>query len=190
MIIGCQKCNKKFEISSSLIPKNGRLLKCGSCNHEWFFIKQTNEKIITENNQINIDEINTESNNITVSLKNEEIEISPNTIEKEESKIEISPNTIEKEESKIEISPNTIEKEESEIKNKISRSDSKINKSQQKKISFFKILIVFIISIVSLILIADTFKEPISIIIPNIEFILYNLYETLKDIKLFFNDLY
>jgi len=176
MIIGCQKCNKKFEISSSLIPKNGRLLKCGSCNHEWFFIKQTNEKIITENNQINIDEINTESNNITVSLKNEEIEISPNTIEKEESKIEISPNTI--------------EKEESEIKNKISRSDSKINKSQQKKISFFKILIVFIISIVSLILIADTFKEPISIIIPNIEFILYNLYETLKDIKLFFNDLY
>ena len=37
MIITCDQCNKKFEIDSSLIPKEGRLLKCGSCEHVWFY---------------------------------------------------------------------------------------------------------------------------------------------------------
>ena len=50
MIISCPECNKKFEINSKLIPKNGRLLKCGSCNYEWFFSEQTtNEKNIKDN---------------------------------------------------------------------------------------------------------------------------------------------
>ena len=42
---------------------------------------------------------------------------------------------------------------------------------------------------IALIILADTFKSPISIIIPNIELILFNLYETIKDIILFFKDL-
>ena len=37
MIIACDQCNKKFEIDSNLIPKEGRLLKCGSCEHVWFY---------------------------------------------------------------------------------------------------------------------------------------------------------
>ena len=37
MIITCINCNKKFDINSDLIPKNGRLLECSSCNHQWFF---------------------------------------------------------------------------------------------------------------------------------------------------------
>ena len=142
MIIECQKCNKKFEINSSLIPKKGRLLKCGSCDYEWFFVEQTNEKIIQENDQINIDEISTESNKITESFKNEEIKKSPNTIKKEESEIKISSNTIEKEVSEIKISPNTIENDQLEAKNNLSSNDLKINKSK-KQISFFRILIVF-----------------------------------------------
>jgi len=40
-----------------------------------------------------------------------------------------------------------------------------------------------------LIIFVDTFKSPISEIIPNIEFILYNLYETIKDIISFLKDL-
>jgi len=37
MIVECPDCNKKFDIDENLIPTNGRLLQCGSCNHKWFF---------------------------------------------------------------------------------------------------------------------------------------------------------
>jgi predicted Zn finger-like uncharacterized protein len=37
MIIGCPNCNKQFKINLSLIPDNGRDLKCGSCDHVWFY---------------------------------------------------------------------------------------------------------------------------------------------------------
>ena len=66
--------------------------------------------------------------------------------------------------------------------------DSNI-KTNNKNVKFHNIIIVFIISFVAFIIFIDTFKYPISKIIPNIEFILYNLYESVKDIKLFFNDL-
>jgi len=168
MIIDCQKCNKQFEIDGSLIPIKGRLLKCGSCEYEWFFTREIIERINPENDQINIDETNSESDDISTAVKNK----------------------------KIKISPNKIENEELEIKTAISVNDLKVDQSKnkknftEKKLGFLSILIVFIISIVSLVIIIDTFKEQISVIIPNIEFILYNLYEVLKDIKLFFKDLY
>ena len=44
MIIDCPVCNKKFDIDQDLIPTNGRLLQCGSCNHKWFFKLNINEK--------------------------------------------------------------------------------------------------------------------------------------------------
>ena len=44
MIISCENCNKKFEVSDNLIPEQGRLLQCSSCNHKWFFKKT--EKLI------------------------------------------------------------------------------------------------------------------------------------------------
>ena len=28
---------KKFKINTSLIPDEGRDVKCGSCNHVWFY---------------------------------------------------------------------------------------------------------------------------------------------------------
>ena len=61
--------------------------------------------------------------------------------------------------------------------------------SESKKISFLNVILVFIISIIALIVLLDTFKDPISLAIPSIEFILENLYETLKDILLFIQDL-
>ena len=45
------------------------------------------------------------------------------------------------------------------------------------------------ISFIALIIVLDTFQLPISKIVPDIEFFLYNLYETIKDIKLFLTDL-
>ena len=44
MIIDCPVCNKKFDIDQDLIPTDGRLLQCGSCNHKWFFKLNINEK--------------------------------------------------------------------------------------------------------------------------------------------------
>ncbi len=44
MIIDCPICNKKFDIDQDLIPTDGRLLQCGSCNHKWFFKSNINEK--------------------------------------------------------------------------------------------------------------------------------------------------
>jgi len=49
--------------------------------------------------------------------------------------------------------------------------------------------VVILISIIALIIVLDTFKTPIGYIFPAIEKILYNLYETIKDIYLFLKDL-
>ena len=37
MIINCECGKKKFNIDGSLIPKEGRLLKCGSCSKIWHY---------------------------------------------------------------------------------------------------------------------------------------------------------
>jgi len=58
-----------------------------------------------------------------------------------------------------------------------------------KKNNFLYMILVFIVSFIALIILIDTFKRPISIIIPNIEILLYNLYETFRDIRLFIKDL-
>ena len=50
-------------------------------------------------------------------------------------------------------------------------------------------LIVAIISFVALIIVLDTFKTPLNNIFPNLEQILFNLYEIFEDIGLFFKDL-
>ena len=60
---------------------------------------------------------------------------------------------------------------------------------EDKKLSFLNVILVFFISIIALIVLLDTFRSPISLMIPSIEFILESLYETLKDILLFIQDL-
>ena len=54
MIIECPKCNKKFQIDQNLIPNNGRTLQCGSCDHNWFFKFENENKV--KNEDIQIDE--------------------------------------------------------------------------------------------------------------------------------------
>ena len=76
-----------------------------------------------------------------------------------------------------------------ESSHKIKRKHSYTN-LESKKISFLNVILLFIISSIGLIILLDTFKGPIALMIPNIEFILENLYETLKDILLFIQDLF
>ncbi len=145
MIISCDQCHKKFEIDSNLIPKDGRLLECGSCNHKWFYKQDIEDKT-------------------------EEIIIEPQLKNTEEEKID------------------PIESNISQI-NELNISSEKKEIIENKKIGFLNIIIVFIISFVALIILIETFKDPISIFIPNIKFILHSLYEIIRDIILFFKDL-
>ena len=52
MIIVCPACSKKFNIDEKLIPGEGRLLKCGNCDHTWFFKKEENIKLEAETQKI------------------------------------------------------------------------------------------------------------------------------------------
>jgi len=159
MIIECTNCNKKFEVDPELIPKKGRYIQCGLCNHKWFFKKDIEEKILEINDEIPINEIKEEIK-ITKDFNIEKADEKKITEEILEEKIEIKQNNHEK----------TLKK--SNILNKI--------------ISY---LIVAIISFVALIIVLDTFKTPLNNIFPNLELILFNLYETFEDIGLFLKDL-
>ena len=50
-------------------------------------------------------------------------------------------------------------------------------------------IVVSILSFIGLILLLDTFQIQLSSIFPNLELLLYNLYETMKDMLLFVRDL-
>ena len=54
---------------------------------------------------------------------------------------------------------------------------------------FLSYIIVFIITFIGIIIVLDTFKNPLSSVFPNLELILYNLFETLRDLILFAKDL-
>ena len=167
MIITCNNCNKKFDIDSSLIPDKGRLLQCASCDHKWFFKKEVLENTVSPIDE-DIDNINVFDQNS--SSTNEEERVSD--VAKDEVEVDL--------------------KEEIKEKNEININKSTQVNNKPKKQKNFKILNIFIVAIISsvaFIIIVDTFKYPIGKIVPNIEFILYNLYESIKDISLFIRDL-
>ena len=139
MIISCENCNKNFEVDSTLIPENGRLLQCSACDHKWFYKISKFSDLELSNNQI------TEEITENLSDENEEVEV----------------------------------------------------QKKKKQTNFgdilFKIFahfIVFVVTIIAVIIILDTFKSPLSSIFPNLELFLFNFIETLKDIQLFIKDLF
>jgi len=74
--------------------------------------------------------------------------------------------------------------------NKISTEENLEKKTvPRKNVGILSLLIIIIISIFALLLLIDTFKNPISYFFPNIESYILSLNETLKDIFLFFKDL-
>ena len=76
---------------------------------------------------------------------------------------------------------------EKEINTIIENRSTLIDK--EKKINYINLFFVIIISLISLVILLDTFKSQISNFFPGINMILDNLYETIKDITLFFKDL-
>ena len=81
--------------------------------------------------------------------------------------------------------------EEDHDREAVNSSKEELGKKVSKKndVNYFKILIVAFISFAALILVLDTFKSQISVIIPNIQIILDNLYQSINDMKLFIIDL-
>ena len=65
----------------------------------------------------------------------------------------------------------------------------KIKKKKATKVNFFKLLLVFIISFVAFVLVVDTFIVQISEYVPFAEKYLDNLYQSIIDISLFFQNL-
>ena len=181
MIITCNNCNKKFDIDSNLISDKGRLLQCAGCNHKWFFKKEVLKNTVSPvakdivNEGVNIFDQNKRSNND---------EINPSELSIEEIEVDIE----DKLDEKIEI--NNEEKPKIKIDANINQSTSvNIKPKKQKNFKILNIFIVATISFVAFIIIVDTFKYPIGKIVPNTELILYNLYESIKDISLFIKDL-
>ena len=156
MIISCENCNKRFEVGDNLIPEQGRLLQCSSCDHKWFFKKT--EKLIEKKEPKKI--IKEDDNKI----------LSETFVEKTIEKEEITSTTLNEE------TLSEIDDEEPQIK-------------KDKKTNYLKIFIVIIITFVAIIIIIETFKHQISFIYPDIETLLSNLYESLRDINLFLRDL-
>ena len=86
-----------------------------------------------------------------------------------------------------------IKKNESPIINSKKKPEKKIIKKvsikNEKKKKLLNLTIVLIISFIALIILLDTFESPLGKIVPNIEFLLHNLYDSIKDILLFVKDL-
>ena len=143
MIITCPSCNKKFKVDASLIPMEGKLLQCGSCNHKWFFEKKVKKEI-------------------------------KKPLDKE---TEIIDKNV----------PDNTEKLITEAEKAISKTEKN---STKNKINILSFLLVLIITFVALVILLDTFKNSINLIIPRFDLILNNLYETLKDIILFIKDIF
>ena len=167
MIITCNNCNKKFDIDPNLIPDTGRLLQCASCYHKWFF-----KKVVLEDK---INPIVEDIDNINIFDQN-------NSLIDEEKSLSDAPI------NDTEVELNEQIKEEIEI-NTNESTTLKTKPKKQKNFKILNIFVVIIITFVAFIIIVDTFKYPIGKIVPNIEFILYNLYESIMDISLFIKDL-
>ena len=83
-----------------------------------------------------------------------------------------------------------VKKKKSTIKEKVKKIKTIENKNNKKKAGFFSYLLVAIISFVVILILIDTFKLQLLKILPNIDFYITSLYESLKDIFLFFKDLF
>ena len=162
MIIECPACSKKFNIDEKLIPDEGRLLKCGNCDHTWFYKKEKNLILETET-------------------------IKKNEIEENKTEIKIEPVDVPiKQTKKIrkKISKKSSTKE-STSKELVSIDKSSISREN----NIIKKIFLIIISIIAFILLIDTFKNQISVIFPGIVQMSDSLFQVINDLKLFIKDL-
>ena len=149
MIVSCPCGKKKFNLDISLIPEEGRLLQCGTCDRKWHYSLPLDSKVSNANISSNISESKIDNDYVS------------NEVERKNDIVN---------EIKQSINNNSIEK-------------------KQNNISILSILSLSIVSFLALIILLDTFKYQIEIIVPNFNSYLTNLYVTINDIYLFLIDL-
>lgn len=168
MIIQCINCKKKFEVDSALIPEEGRNIQCGACNHTWFYNsspRNTSQTLIEKDISAQIQEIKiAEDEKNFKSVQNE-------------NKVKMKEVLNNKKVS------NEIEVDDNNVKTKKIRSKFNL-------INILSYFLVGLISFIGIIVFLDTFKSPLINIYPGLELILYNLFESIKDIFLFTKDLF
>ena len=162
MIIGCPACSKKFNIDEKLIPDEGRLLKCGNCEHTWCYKKE--EKIKLEAETTNKSQIEENKSEINI----EPVEETIKQTKKIRKKISKKSST-----------------KESTSKELVSIDKSSVSREN----NIIKKIFLIIISIIAFILLIDTFKNQISVIFPGILKMSDSLYLVINDLKLFIKDL-
>ena len=111
--------------------------------------------------------------------KNENIEIKPSI-----NKVFV--------EEKSNIKQKKIRKPISNFSTNIQKGSELVKYKPKYNLTFGKFLgyiIVSIVTFIAIIIVLDTFKDPLSNIFPNLELVLYNLFETLRDLILFAKDL-
>ena len=165
MIINCECGKKKFSIDSSLIPKEGRLLKCGSCKNIWHYTPI----IETKNNE----ELDVKINENVI--KNED---QSDEVIKDENLTDINEEVLSEE---------NIDDDENEENN---IEEEKENEENQGKIKMVLVyFIVVFISLLGLIFLLDTFKSYLISLFPTITPFFDSFYQTMLDLKLFIKDL-
>ena len=95
-------------------------------------------------------------------------------------------------EEKTDIKEKRIRKSVTNFSTKIKKGAELVKYQPKYNFTFGKFLsyiIVSLITFIAIIIILDTFKDPLSNIFPNLELLLYNLFETLRDLILFAKDL-
>jgi len=183
MIIQCINCSKKFEVNSALVPENGRNIQCGLCNHTWFYNPTINSAPQILNEVGTIEQI--QEIKITEEEKDISEKIQETKVIKKKKKLKKNQNQ-HKPKDDVLASEKT-SKEIKDVVNSVKGKEASIKFNLIKILSYF---IVGIISFIGIIIFLDTFKSPLSSIFPNIELLLYNLFESIKDIFLFIEDLF
>ena len=162
MIINCECGKKKFNIDSSLIPEEGRLLKCGSCSKIWHYTPVLETK-------------NDEDLNVKI---NENI-----------NKNEVHSNELINDENFTNTNQGVLSEKNTEDE-KIDFKDEKDNEEKDGKIKILLIyFIVILISLLGFIFLLDTFKSYLLSIFPDLAPFFDSFYQTVLDFKLFIKDL-
>ena len=162
MIINCECGKKKFNIDSSLIPEEGRLLKCGSCSKIWHYTP-----VLQTKNDEDLD-----------------VKIDENII-----KNDVHSNEVINNENFTDTNQGVLSEENTEDE-KIDIKDEKENEKKDGKIKILLIyFIIILISLLGFIFLLDTFKSYLLSIFPGTAPFFDSFYQTLLDLKLFIKDL-
>ena len=187
MIIECKSCHKKFTVSDSEIPINGRTVQCGNCSTQWLQMPIA-PSVTTKNLDVDIVDQQLSKNKFKASdgknykfLGNQWAEVltSGKTGKLARKKISKELNEL--------TGKNQVKKRK--IIDKSNHSANQYQETEGGGMGVFSFLIVLVIFFAAIILVLDTFKNQLIPFFPNLENYLVYIFETLNNIYIIIKDL-